>query len=91
MIVPASAGGNTVPVIARLVRADEDTVRDVIHCFNQIGPARRDPRRPGGRPRLLSDDDEAFVIQTTTEPGSPAGPSASSWRLRIACPPREPT
>ncbi|MGV9306112.1 hypothetical protein ACWDLG_22265 [Nonomuraea sp. NPDC003727] len=32
------------PVIARLVRADEDTVRDVIHRFNQIGPARRDPR-----------------------------------------------
>lgn len=27
----ASAGGNTVPVIARLVVADEDTVREVIH------------------------------------------------------------
>ncbi|MGX4735667.1 transposase [Kitasatospora griseola] len=27
----ASAGGNRVPVIARLVQADEDTVRDVIH------------------------------------------------------------
>jgi hypothetical protein len=27
MVVLASAGGNTVPVIARLVRADEDTIR----------------------------------------------------------------
>jgi hypothetical protein len=33
----ASAGGNRVPVIAQLVQADEDTVRDVIHRFNEIG------------------------------------------------------
>jgi hypothetical protein len=39
MILLASAGGNTVPVIARLVQADEDTVRDVIHRFNEIGLA----------------------------------------------------
>jgi hypothetical protein len=26
-----------VPVIAKLVQADEDTVRDVIHRFNEIG------------------------------------------------------
>jgi transposase len=46
-------------VIAQLVQADEDTVRDVIHRFNQIGP---DPRWAGGRPRLLSPDDEDFVV-----------------------------
>ncbi|MFI0218598.1 helix-turn-helix domain-containing protein [Streptomyces lydicus] len=34
-----SAGGNRVPVIAQLVQADEDTVRDVIHRFNEIGLA----------------------------------------------------
>jgi hypothetical protein len=28
-----------VPAIARLVAADEDTVRDVIHLFNQKGLA----------------------------------------------------
>lgn len=33
----ASAGGSTVPVMARLVQADEDTVRDVIHKFNATG------------------------------------------------------
>ncbi|GED90113.1 hypothetical protein TNCT6_71980 [Streptomyces sp. 6-11-2] len=27
--------GNRVPVIAQLVQADEDTVRDVIHRFNE--------------------------------------------------------
>ena len=27
------------PAIARLVAADEDTVRDVIHAFNEMGLA----------------------------------------------------
>jgi transposase len=59
MMLLASAGGNRVAVIAQLVQADEDTVRDVIHRFNQIGP---DPRWAGRRPRLLSPDDEDFVV-----------------------------
>jgi hypothetical protein len=29
--------GTQVPAIARLVAADEDTVRDVIHAFNERG------------------------------------------------------
>jgi transposase len=66
MMLLASAGGNRVPVIAKLVQADEDTVRDVIHRFNEIGLACLDPRWAGGRPRLLSPDDEDFVVQTAT-------------------------
>lgn len=62
MMLPASAGGNTVPVIAHLVQADEDTVRELIHRFNRIGMACLDPRLTGGRPRLPSTDDEDFVI-----------------------------
>jgi transposase len=64
MMLPASAGGNRVPVIAQLVQADEDMVRDVIHHFNEIGLACLDPRWAGGRPRLLSSDDEEFVVAT---------------------------
>ncbi|MFI6797904.1 hypothetical protein [Streptosporangium canum] len=38
------------PVTARLVRAGEDTVRDVIHRFDAIGPpACLDPRPPSRR------------------------------------------
>ncbi len=37
LIVMASASGTPVPAIARLVAAHEDTVRDVIHSFNEIG------------------------------------------------------
>lgn len=43
MVVLASAGGNSVPVIARLVQADEDSVRGVIHRFNQMGMPSLDP------------------------------------------------
>lgn len=44
MTLLASAGGNRAPVIAQLVQADEDTVRDVIHRFNEIGLACVDPQ-----------------------------------------------
>ncbi|MGI5137084.1 MULTISPECIES: helix-turn-helix domain-containing protein [unclassified Streptomyces] len=46
MMLPASAGGNRVPMITKLVQADEDTVRDAIHRFNEIGLACLSPRLP---------------------------------------------
>lgn len=42
----ASTGGNRVPI--KLVAADEDAVRDVIHRFNEIGLACLNPRWAGG-------------------------------------------
>jgi transposase len=83
LIIMASASGTTVPAIATLVQADDDTVRDVIHAFNQQGLAALDPRWAGGRPRLISAEDEAFIVQTaTTRPEklaarSPTGAPAS--------------
>lgn len=47
-MILASASGTPVPAIARLVAADEDTVRDVIHAFNERGLAALDPRWAGG-------------------------------------------
>jgi Winged helix-turn helix len=58
-LIIASASGTPVPAIARLVAAREDTVRDVIHLCNPIGLRALDPRWAGGRPRRISDDDEA--------------------------------
>ncbi|MEU7605867.1 helix-turn-helix domain-containing protein, partial [Streptomyces sp. NPDC041003] len=51
-------------MIAQLVQAGEDTVRDVIHRFHQIGPPCPDPRWTGSRPRPLSPDNEDFAVQT---------------------------
>lgn len=47
-MILASASGTPVSAIARLVAADEDTVRDVIHAFNERGLAALDPRWAGG-------------------------------------------
>ncbi|MFE4599407.1 IS630 family transposase [Kitasatospora indigofera] len=82
MMLLASAGGNRVPVIAQLVQADEDTVRDVIHRFNEIGLAALDPQWAGGRPRLLSPDDEDFVIETATTRPAKLGQPFTRWSLR---------
>ncbi|WP_427005231.1 helix-turn-helix domain-containing protein [Pseudarthrobacter sp. H2] len=78
----ASAGGNSVPVIARLLAADEDTVREVIHRFNEIGLDCLDPEWAGGRPRLLCSGDEDFVAATaSTRPGK-LGVPLSHWSIR---------
>ncbi|MFF5898959.1 IS630 family transposase [Streptomyces argenteolus] len=82
MMLLASAGGHAVPVIANLVQADEDTVRGVIHRFNEIGLVCLDPRWAGGRPRLLTDDDEDFVIQTATTRPTKLGMPFSRWSIR---------
>ncbi len=77
-----SAGGNRVPVIAQLVHADEDMVRDVIHRFNEIGMACLDPRWAGGRPRHLSPVDEDFVVQTATTRPTRLGQPFTRWSIR---------
>ncbi|WP_405787349.1 IS630 family transposase [Streptomyces sp. NBC_00029] len=82
MMLLASAGGSRVPVIARLVQADEDTVRDVIHRFNEIGLACLNPQWAGGRPRLLSPDDEDFVVQTASARPAQLGKPFTRWSIR---------
>jgi hypothetical protein len=82
MIIMASASGTLVPAIARLVAADEDTVRDVIHTFNAKGLAALDPQWAGGRPRLISDGDiEVIVTAARTRPEKPVQPF-THWSLR---------
>jgi transposase len=82
VIIMASASGTPVPAIARLVAADEDTVRDVIHLFNAKGLAALDPRWAGGRPRRIGDDDvEVIVMAASTRPEK-LGLPFTHWSLR---------
>jgi transposase len=81
-IILASASGTPVPAIARLVAADEDTVRDVIHAFNERGLAALDPRWAGGRPRLISDDDVAFIVTTAKARPETLGRPFTHWSVR---------
>jgi transposase len=81
-IIMASSSGTPVAAIARLAAADEDTVRDVIHAFNERGLAALDPRWAGGRPRLISDDDIALIVTTATTRPAALGVPFTHWSLR---------
>ncbi|MGA6165990.1 IS630 family transposase [Amycolatopsis magusensis] len=85
MVIMPSASGNTVPAIARLVQGDEDAIRGVIHRFNEMGLACLDPRWAGGRPRLISPEDEAFIIATATTRPETLEQPFTRWSLRKLC------
>jgi len=82
VIIMASASGMPVPAIARLVAADEDTVRDVIHLFNAKALAALDPRWAGGRPRRISDQDVAEIVTAATTRPEKLGLPFTHWSLR---------
>jgi len=81
-IILASSSGTPVSAIARLVAADEDTIRDVIHAFNERGLAALDPRWAGGRPRLIRDEDVAFIVATATTRPETLGRPFTRWSVR---------
>ena len=82
LIIMASASGTPVPAIARLVAADEDTVRDVVHAFNEKGLAALDPQQAGGRLRLISEDDVEFIVTAATTRPETLGLPFTHWSLR---------
>src|SRR3954467_991865 len=82
MVVLASASGNTVPAIAGLVAADEDTVREVIHRFNELGMKALDPHWAGGRPRRISVEDEEFLVETARTRPEKLGCPFTHWSTR---------
>jgi transposase len=82
LIIMSSASGTPVAAIARLVAADEDTVRDVIHAFNERGLHTLDPRWAGGRPRLISDEDVDVIVTTATTRPKTLGLPFTRWSVR---------
>lgn len=86
LMILASSSGTPVPAIARLLAADEDTVRDVIHTFNQRGLAALDPHWEGGAPRRISDHDVAFVLATARTRPKKLGLPFTHFSIRkLAC------
>jgi transposase len=80
MIIMASSSGTPAPAIARLVAVDEDTIRDVIHLFNEKGLTALDPQQ-AGRPRLISDKDTEFIVTTATTRQAAFGQPFTHWSL----------
>lgn len=82
LVVHASAGGNTVPAIARLAATSEDRVREMIHRFNELGMRSLDPQWAGGRPRRITTDDEAFIVETARTRPEKLGRPFTRWSIR---------
>ena len=82
LVVQASAGGNTVSVIARLVATSEDRVREMIHRFNELGMRSLDPQWAGGRPRQITTDDVAFIVATANTRPEKLGQPFTRWSIR---------
>jgi transposase len=82
LIIMASASGTPVSAIASLVQADEDTVRQVINRFNEIGLACLDPQWAGGRPRRISPDETAYIVTTALIRPEKLGLPFTRWSLR---------
>ena len=68
MVVLASAGGNDVAAIARLVQTSPDRVREMIHRFNDLGMRSLDPQWAGGRPRLITTTETRVDRQDRQDP-----------------------
>lgn len=81
-MVHASAGGNTVPVIAQLAATSEDRVREMIHRFNEMGMRSLDPQWAGGRPRQITTDDEVFIVETAKTRPEKLGQPFTRWSIR---------
>jgi transposase len=82
MVVLASAGGNDVATIARLVQTSPDRVREMIHRFNDLGMRSLDPQWAGGRPRQITTTDRALIVKTATTRPNKLGCPFTHWSIR---------
>lgn len=82
MVVLASAGGNDVAAIARLVQTSPDRVREMIHRFNDLGMRSLDPQWAGGRPRQITTTDRALIVKTATTRPRKLGRPFTHWSIR---------
>jgi transposase len=82
MVVLASAGGNDVAAIARLVQTSPDRVREMIHRFNDLGMRSLDPQWAGGRPRQITTTDRALIVKTANTRPAKLGCPFTHWSIR---------
>ncbi len=82
MVVLASAGGNDVAAIARLVQTSPDRVREMIHRFNDLGMRSLDPQWAGGRPRQITTSDREFIVETAKTRPTKLGRPFTHWSIR---------
>jgi Homeodomain-like domain len=69
-------------LIARVLDADADHVRDVIHAFNANGLPALDPHWGPGPRRRITPADETYVVRVATTRPRKLGQPFTHWSLR---------
>jgi transposase len=82
LVVLASAGGNDVGTIARLVQTSPDRVREMIHAFNDKGMVALDPQWAGGRPRRITTEQRQLIVKTAKKRPRSLGQPFTRWSIR---------
>jgi transposase len=82
LVVLASAGGNDVAVIARMVQTSPDRVREMIHRFNEMGMKSLDPAWAGGRPRRITTTERELIVWSAKTRPSALGQPFTRWSIR---------
>ncbi len=81
MILLASATLMSPSEIARMLMSDESHVRKVIHDFNEQGFESLRPRFGGGRPRRITDEQEARIVSVAGARPDSLGVPLTRWSL----------
>lgn len=81
LVVLMSGQGRRVADIARLSRASEDWVREVIHAFNDSGMDALHPRWRGGRPRRITEEMRAEIVRVAKTRPQVLGEPYTRWSL----------
>ena len=82
LVVLASAGGNEVAVIARMVQTSPDRVREMIHRFNEQGMKSLDPAWAGGRPRRITTTERELIVSSAKTRPTSLGQPFTRWSIR---------
>jgi transposase len=80
-ILLSSAGGKTTGDIARLLAISERTVRNTIRAFGELGLDSLYPRKPSGRPTILSGEQRNALLELLSRSPSEFGFERRVWRL----------
>ncbi len=80
MVVLGSSSANTVEALGRLVQTSPDRVREMIHRFN--GGMASLNSRAGSRPRRITTEEEAFIVETAKGRLHKAGRPLTHWSIR---------
>ena len=82
LVVLASAGGNDVAVIARLVPTRPERVREMIHSFNDKGMRALEPQWAGGRPRRITTEERQLIVKTAIKRPRSLDQPFTRWSVR---------